>query len=80
MKLFDAIKAADVIRFRREFVIDMEWYTDVNAVELLIPDRMGIGAMMFEDQDITLENGCASVKDVEGDDIPLQFLKTIPLE
>jgi hypothetical protein len=80
MKLFDAIKVADLIRIYRDPVVEVEWYTDVNSVELSFPGRMGIGTMMFEDQAITLENGFASVKDVEGDDVTLEFLKTSPLE
>lgn len=80
MKLFDAIKAADVIRIYRDLVVEVEFYTNVNSVELSFPGRMGIDTMMFEDQDISLENGFAGVKDVEGDDVPLQFLKTSPLE
>lgn len=84
MKLFDALKQADVIRLHRELVIGIDWYAPLGdyaaAAELSSPDRMGIATTLFEDQDITLENGFAQVANVEGDTVTLEFLKTSPLE
>jgi hypothetical protein len=82
MKLFDTIRASDVIKFGRELVLDTEFFFNdtVNEyAELSYADRMGCSQLQLQDQEITLEDGYATVVDMDGDQHRLRFCTLTPL-
>lgn len=86
MKLFNAIKVADIIKFGHEVVADVEFYgaaTMAHAegyVELSYPDRMGYSHLQFRDQEIAIdEDGYASVLDMDDENQRLRFCTLVPM-